>query len=179
MILLSRGCGGLLGSLAFLRELLLPLSSLFWLNEFLGRVCLEEAEVHPEDEADANDDSPRDPYIGGGLSIKNQISSTMSVLVGEEGLGGDDSDSKTSVASLNRVMFTLHSVPGSHVLVALSEGNISESEPEQKSGDGEKVLGRHKDSVHHEEVHQELNAQKELSVAESTEQSVTKDTSSS
>jgi hypothetical protein len=63
--------------------LLLSLDSginLFRLNVLLGSAFFKEAKVNPEKEASDNEDDPRKPNVDRGRSIKDKVSSTVSVL---------------------------------------------------------------------------------------------------
>ena len=72
------------------------------------------------------------------------------------------------MSSLNRVGLALRGVPGVDVFVALSEGDVAETEPKEKAADGEPVLGRDQEGVHNQKASQEVHAQKKLRIAEAS-----------
>ena len=122
-------------------------------NELLGSALLEESKVDPERETAETDNSPRDPDVSRCVSIEDEVSCAISVLVGKKYFREDDSDREPSVAAFNRVVLAFNSVPSSDVFISLPEPDISECEPKEKTGNGEEMLWRDEDSVHDEEIH--------------------------
>lgn len=98
-----------------------------------------------------------------------QVARAIAVLPGDKCLSEDDGNNEPSVSSFDRVVLTLNCVPGLNIFPTLSESDIAKGEPKKEAGDGEEVLWWDEEGVHDEEVHEELNTEKELSVAEGAE----------
>jgi len=69
--------------------------------------------------------------------------------------------------------FSFNSVPSIDVFIAFSECNVSNNEPKKKSGNWEEVFGWNQKGIHNKEATQEMDSQKNLCIAISSESSMT------
>jgi len=96
------------------------------------------------------------------------VTSSETVSPANKSLGEKDSSSKPSVSTFNRVLLTLRSVPSLEILIALTECDGAEAEPENQSTDWVSMLRRNQESIDKEEPSQEMDQQKNLYIGVAT-----------
>ena len=112
---------------------------------------------------------PRCLLPGSGLDM----ASSLSVLVAQDTLGEQYGSGQPSVSSLDEVVLSFASSPGSWVLIAFSESNGAETEPQEKSENWEWVKWRNQEIVVQEESVQEENVEEDEGVGDDTEFTMT------
>jgi len=108
---------------------------------------------------------PRCLPPGSGLDV----ASSFSVLVAQDALGEQYGSGQPSVSSLDEIVLSFASTPGSWVLITFSESNWAETEPQEKSEYWEWVKWWNQEIVVQEESIQEENVQEDEGVGDDTE----------
>ena len=106
----------------------------------LDCVTLLETQVEPVGDASDKKCGPGEGNVPGCWSI-DQVASTLSVLVCKNHFRCEDSNCQPSEATFYGLFLSLNGAPALQVDVGLPVGNCAKAEPEEKAGDGEKVLG--------------------------------------
>jgi len=94
---------------------------------------------------------------------------SFSVFVAQDALGEKNGSGQPSVSSLDHCVLSFASAPGSGVLIAFSESNWAETEPQEKSENWEWVKWRNQKIVVQEESIQEENVEEDENVTNNTE----------
>lgn len=123
-----------------------------------------ESEVKPMNCSPHVEHKPWRPNVEWGDGIKIDVASTISILPAEQPLGGEDGNSKPSVATFNWSMLSFHGVPGPCVFECLSEADCPNSKPHEQSQHGEWVYWWNHKVVDLEESSQEEAMVNELHV---------------
>ena len=98
---------------------------------------------------------------------------SFSVFVAQDALGEQYGSGQPSVSSLDKIVLSFASAPGSGVLIAFSESNWAETEPQEKSEYWEWVKWWNQKIVVQKESIQEENVEEDEGVGDDTEFTMT------